>query len=86
MSPRHYWKQSFVAYIGVLGVGMGFAWMISGISVLEAKSLVWIYIVYTFGYLVFIAIVSMLRKLMGIALEQDARLRGELEEEMNQKR
>jgi len=46
-------------------------------SIYEAKSFRWIYIVFTFGYLLFLCILRAMRKIVHIAQKQDARLRGE---------
>ncbi len=72
-----YWGSSIMSYMGVLVVGGLMAWLISGQSIYEAKSFRWIYIVFTFGYLLFLSVVRAMRKIVQIAQEQDARLRGE---------
>ena len=72
-----YWGNSIFAYMGVVLIGGFIAWLISGQNIYEAKSFRWIYIVFTFGYLLFLSIVRLMRKIVQIAQEQDARLRGE---------
>ena len=72
-----YWGSSITAYMGVLVVGGLIAWLFSGQTIHEAKSFRWIYIVFTFGYLLFLSVVRAMRKIVQIAQEQDARLRGE---------
>ncbi len=72
-----YWSRSIVAYV-LLAVGSSlFAWLITGKSISEAKSMKWIYFVFTFGYLVFLSIVNLMRIIVYIAKRQDGGLRGE---------
>lgn len=72
-----YFGTSIMSYMGVLVVGGFIAWLFSGQSIHEAKSFRWIYIVFTFGYLLFLCMVRAMRKIVKIAQDQDARLRGE---------
>jgi len=72
-----YWSNSIMSYMGVLILGGVLAWLFSGQNVYEAKSFRWIYIVFTFGYLLFLCVIRAMRKIVKIALKQDARLRGE---------
>lgn len=72
-----YWGRSIMSYV-VVAVGGGLiAWLFSGQTVYEAKSFKWIYVVFTFGYLLFLSMVRAMRKIVKIAQDQDARLRGE---------
>lgn len=72
-----YWGNSILSYMAVVIIGGFLAWLISGQNIYEAKSFRWIYIVFTFGYLLFLSIVRVMRKIVKIAQDQDARLRGE---------
>ena len=72
-----YWGGSIMCYMAVLVFGGFIAWLFSGLNVYEAKSFRWIYIVFTFGYLLFLCMVRAMRKIVQIAQKQDARLRGE---------
>ena len=72
-----YWGNSIIAYMAVVVAGGFIAWLVSGQNIYEAKSFRWIYIVFTFGYLLFLSIVRLMRKIVQIAQDQDARLRGE---------
>ncbi len=74
-----YWGNAILSYACVLVVGGFIAWLFSGLSIYEAKSFRWIYIVFTFGYLLFMSMVRAMRKIVQIAQKQDARLRGENE-------
>lgn len=72
-----YWGTSIMTYMGVMIVGGVIAWLFSGQNLYEAKSFRWIYIVFTFGYLLFLCIIRAMRKIVKIAQDQDAALRGE---------
>lgn len=72
-----YFRNSIFSFLAVAGLGGVMAHYISGISMDQAGSFRWLYIVFAFTYLVFISIVNLMRKIMEIAKKQDARLRGE---------
>ncbi len=72
-----YWGSSIMCYMGVLVIGGSMAWLFSGQNIYEAKSFRWIYMVFTFGYLLFLCMVRAMRKIVQIAQKQDAALRGE---------
>ena len=72
-----YWGKSIFAYIIVLVVGICMAWLITGQNINELQTFKWMYIVFTFCYLLLLSIVQIMRKVMKIALDQDAALRGE---------
>lgn len=72
-----YFSTSLMSFAVVGVVSGALAYWLSGISVDDAGSVRWLYIVFTFSYLVFISIVNAMRKIIEIAKKQDARLRGE---------
>ena len=72
-----YFRNSIFSFLAVAGVGGLLAHYVSGVSMDAAGSFRWLYIVFTFTYLVFISIVNLMRVIMEIAKRQDARLRGE---------
>jgi len=72
-----YFRDSIFCFLGVAVIGGFLANYASGVSMDEAGSFRWLYIVFTFAYLVFISIVNLMRKIIEIAKRQDARLRGE---------
>ncbi len=76
-NQNRYWFRSIIAYIGLVLLGGMFSYLLSGLSISEAKSFKWIYLLFTFGYLTFLSIVTLMRKIVGIAQKQDRRLRGE---------
>jgi hypothetical protein len=72
-----YWLHSIISFVILLVVGGMMAWVISGVSINDAGSVRWIYVVFTFGYLVFLSIVNFMKFLMKLAQRQDKGLRGE---------
>lgn len=77
IEPTKYWFQSILSFAILLVVGGLIAWGISGVSIFEAGSVSWLYIVLTFGYLVFLSIVNLIRFFVKIAQRHDNRLKGE---------
>ena len=72
-----YWLRSIMAFVSLMILGSLTSWLISGVPLGEAMSFKWLYIVFTIGYVVFLVIVRLMRKIVLIAKKQDARLRGE---------
>lgn len=72
-----YALMSMLAFIVVAVLGGGLAWLISGVSLNDAKSIKWIYVVFSVGYILFFTMVRTMRRIVSIAQKQDARLRGE---------
>ncbi len=72
-----YWSRSIMIFIALL-VGGGFlAYLVSGVTIDEAGSFRWLYVVLTMGYLIFLAIVQSMKRIVDIAIQQDKRLRNE---------
>ncbi len=66
-----YWTRSMIGFMG-LAVGSALlAWLVSGVSIGDARSYKWIYIVLTFGYLVFLSMVSFMRKVVDFAQREE---------------
>jgi len=72
-----YFRDSIFSFLAIAVIGGLLAHYVSGVSMDNAGSFRWLYIVFTFTYLVFISIVNLMRKIIEIAKRQDARLRGE---------
>jgi hypothetical protein len=77
LDGNKYWGQSIISFAGLLVVGGCIAWAMSGVSINNAGSVRWIYVVLTFGYLVFLSIVNLIKFLVKLAQRQDRKLRGE---------
>ena len=75
--PGKYWFLSLIAYAFIALAGGFFAYLLSGLSINEAKSMRWIYTVFTIGYIVLITIFRLMKTIVSLVLKQDKRLRGE---------
>ena len=76
-NQNKYWLLSILCFIGLIGIGGYISYMLSGLSIYEAKSMKTIYIIFTIGYVVLLVIVRSMRNILQIVLKQDKRLRGE---------
>lgn len=66
-----YWGKSIYCFMG-LAAGAGFfAYLLSSLSINEAGSYRWIYIVVGIGYLVFLSMMAMLRKIVEFAQREE---------------
>lgn len=70
-SVPHYWGISMYSFMIVAGVSGLQAWAFSGISIVDAGSYMWIYAVVTFGYLVFLTIMAVLKKVVAFAEKEE---------------
>lgn len=78
-NQNDYWFYSTISYVLVALTGVVLSYLLKGILILDSGIFKWLYLVFTFGYLVFLSIVRAMRKIVQIAQRQDARLRGEEE-------
>lgn len=66
-----YWGRSIYSFLG-LAVLAGFtAYLTSSLSIRQAGSFQWIYIVVTIGYLIFLGLVSLLRNIVDFAQKEE---------------
>ena len=66
-----YWGSSMYSYL-VLAFANGVAaWQISGVPVKQAGSYSWIYVVITFGFLVFLSMVNFMKKIVQFAEKEE---------------
>lgn len=66
-----YWGRSIYCFMG-LAVASGLvAWLFSSLSIGQAGSYRWIFIVVTFGYLIFLTIMAMLRQIVEFAQREE---------------
>ncbi|RME97906.1 MAG: hypothetical protein D6772_09755 [Bacteroidetes bacterium] len=66
-----YWGKSMYSFLGLaLGAGV-FAYIFSSLSMQEAGSYRWIYIVVAIGYLVFLSMMATLRKIVEFAQREE---------------
>jgi hypothetical protein len=78
--PNKYWMHSIFSFVGLVIASSVLAWLLSGLTMDEAGSFRWILMIFTFSYLLILTIVRAMRKIVGIAQKQDARLHGEIED------
>jgi len=73
----NYYGFSILGF-AIIAIGGGLsAYLVTGLSIYEAGSFSWIYMVLSIIFLVFLTIVNMMRKIVEIAKEQDKNLRNE---------
>ncbi len=66
-----YWGRSMYSYLGLaLCTGLA-AWLFSGIPLRDAGTYRWIYIVVTFGFLVFLSVVNFMKKIVEFAEKEE---------------
>jgi hypothetical protein len=66
-----YWGRSVYSYMGLaLCTGLA-AWLFSGIPLREAGTYRWIYIVVTIGFLVFLSMVNLMKKIVRFAEREE---------------
>lgn len=66
-----YWGRSMYSYIGLAFCTGLIAWMFSGIALRDAGTYRWIYIVVTFGFLVFLSMVNFMKKIVQFAEREE---------------
>lgn len=66
-----YWTRSMISYIAVAGVGGLLAWAFSSLSINEAGTFRWLYIVLTLGYLLFLSMMRAMRKIVEFAQREE---------------
>lgn len=70
-SVPHYWGLSMYSFMFVAGISGLQAYLFSGISIANAGSYMWIYVVVTFGYLVFLTLMTILKKVVAFAEKEE---------------
>ena len=66
-----YWTRSILSYIALALLTGLIAWAFSSLTINEAGSYRWIYIVLTIGYLLFLSIVALMRKIVEFAEREE---------------
>lgn len=66
-----YWTRSTASYAALMIVSGGFAYLFSSLTITEAGTFRWIFMVLTFGYLLFLSIMRFMRKIVQIAQKED---------------
>lgn len=71
VSTAKYWGRSIYSFMGLaLGAGL-LAWAFSGLTIGEAGSYRWIYLVVTVGYLVFLGMIAMIKNVVTFAQREE---------------
>jgi hypothetical protein len=73
----NYYRDSVYGYIALLAISILLAQWVTGSPLMQAKTYAWIIWVFTFVYILFMAIQGLIRKIVDIALKQDQKLRDE---------
>lgn len=68
---NRYWGRSIMAFMGLAAISAGAAYLFSSMSIDEAGSYRWIYIVVTFGYLVFLSIMGAMKNIVEFAQKEE---------------
>lgn len=66
-----YWGRSIYSFMGLAVVAGFAAYLFSSMTISEAGSYRWIYVVVTFGYLVFLSLMAFLRKIVEFAQKEE---------------
>lgn len=66
-----YWGTSIYCFLGLAAAAAGVAYVLSSLTMSEAGSYRWIYIVVGIGYLVFLSLMAMLRKIVEFAQREE---------------
>jgi hypothetical protein len=70
-SINKYWGKSVYSFMGLAALAGLTAWGVSGLSINEAGSFRWIYLVVTVGYLIFLSMVTMMRTIVDFAQKEE---------------
>jgi len=66
-----YWTRSILSFVGLAGATALTAYLFSSIPISEAGSYRWIYIVVTFGYLVFLSMMGFMKRIVEFAQREE---------------
>ncbi|MEO6038558.1 MAG: hypothetical protein ABIQ93_09095 [Saprospiraceae bacterium] len=66
-----YWAASMYSFLALALSTSGAAWMFSGVPIGEAESYRWIYIVVTFGFLVFLSLDNFMKIIVRFAEREE---------------
>lgn len=68
---NQYWSKSMVSFMALGVLSALFAWFFSSVPMGEAGSYRWIYIVVTFGYLVFLSLMRLTKNIVEFAEREE---------------
>lgn len=70
-NAMQYWGRSIYSFLGLAIASGLIAWLFSSLTINEAGSYRWIYIVLTIGYLVFLSIVNLMKRIVEFAQREE---------------
>lgn len=73
-----YWTRSTLCYTGLMLSSGFFAYVFSSMTIGEAGTFRWIFMVLTFGYLLFLSVMRFMRKIVQIAQTEDDKWMGRM--------
>lgn len=76
-NQNFYWMFSLLGYAGLLFLAGALSTLYSGLNIDEAGAYRWMFLMFTMSYIILLAIVRSMKKIMIIAQREDSRLRGE---------
>lgn len=68
---NQYWSRSMMSFMGLAIASGLLAWLFSSVSINNAGSYRWIYVVVTIGYLVFMSMMRMMKKIVEFAEREE---------------
>lgn len=66
-----YWGKSVYSFMGLAALSGLTAWVTSSLSINEAGSFRWIYLVVTIGYMIFLSMVTIMRTIVDFAQKEE---------------
>jgi len=72
-----YWSRSVMSLLGLMCIGYGWCYLLTGKHIDEVGSIRWLWFVLTLVWLVFFTIVRSMKRIVDLAIRQDKKLRGE---------
>lgn len=66
-----YWGRAIMSFMGLAAASGFLAYLFSGLSIWEAGSYSWIYVVLSIGYLIFLGIMSFIKSVVAFAQKEE---------------
>jgi len=68
---NQYWGRAIMSFMGLAAASGLFAYLFSGLSIWEAGSYSWIYVVLSIGYLIFLGMMSFIKSVVSFAQKEE---------------
>lgn len=69
-----YYFHSILGFVSILIIGFFLSWLTSGVAIDEAGAFRWIFVVFTFVYIIFLLIIRSIKKIVKMAQREDHRM------------